>query len=340
MSSGNWLLSAYQADSHQAWCAWLLDNMPEQQWHLFSLPGRYFRWRIRGNPLSWLDVLPKAAPKKLLATSMVDLATLKGLHQQLNQTHCSLYFHENQFAYPISSAQHSSVDPLMVQLYAALAADKLAFNSHYNLASFLQGVEQLMAKMPDHVPAGISERLASKARVLPVPVRPVAKRAKKPLIVWPHRWEYDKAPERFAEILTLLSATQTEFQLALLGPRPKQVPAALADIRQRFARHIVADGRVSRCEYETLLGDARVVISTAKHEFQGLAVLEAVSAGAVPVVPNALCYVEQYAPAFRYQDNTQAVALITQALLGNLQAPSVALYLESALLNQWQDWLA
>jgi isopropylmalate/homocitrate/citramalate synthase len=59
-----------------------------------------------------------------------------------------------------------------------------------------------------------------------------------------------------------------------------------------------------------------VVISTADHEFQGLAMIEAVSAGASPVVPDALCYREQYPEQHRYPsgDMAAAAALVKQAL--------------------------
>lgn len=332
-----WLLSAYQADSHQAWSQWLINNV-DLPWQLHSLPGRYFRWRIRGNPLSWLDVLPSEPPAHLLATSMVDLATLKGIMPALAGVPTSLYFHENQFAYPVSGGQHNSVDPLMVQLYSALASDELLFNSQYNRDSFVQGIDALLAKMPDHVPSGIGERLLAKSHILPVPVASIAPQAKRPLIVWPHRWEYDKAPERFEAILTLLASEDVPFELALLGARGKKVAAALANIRRKFAGHIVADGRVSRAEYEILLGQAKVVISTAIHEFQGLAMLEAVSAGAVPVVPDALCYPEQYPAVCRFSSDADAVSRIKLALAGKLPAPNVSAWLEGETKAHWQSW--
>jgi len=123
-----WILSAYHAESHAYWCSWLQNNLPYDR-QLFSLPGRHFRWRIRGNPLSWMDSLPDTPPDLIIATSMVDLATLRGLRPEFARVPALLYFHENQFAYPVSAGQHPSIDPQMVQLYAALSATCLAFNS-------------------------------------------------------------------------------------------------------------------------------------------------------------------------------------------------------------------
>ena len=320
-----WIMSAYRSESHASWARWLEREAMEcnLNFRLFELPGRYFRWRIRGNPLSWLaevqDALTTEVPDHILATSMVDISTLKGLHPSLAHVPVTLYFHENQFAYPVGEGQHSSIDPQMVQLYGALSANECWFNSSYNRDSFLQGMDALLRKMPDHVPDNIVERIADKCRIVPVPVDPLERRqgaSSRPLILWNHRWEYDKRPDRFLELLDRLESDGVEFELALLGPRAQKVPKALLDIRSRHASRIIADGMVPRAEYEALLRSARVVISTADHEFQGLAMIEAVSAGASPVVPDALCYREQYPEQHRYPsgDMSAAAALVKKAL--------------------------
>lgn len=296
------LLSAYRADSHRAWADWLVRTHPEIEWQRLELPGRHFRWRIRGNPLSWLDRMPEQPPERILATSMVDLATLRGLQPVLADVPATYYFHENQFAYPVSEQQVKSVEPQIVQVYGALAAERLLFNSAFNRDTFLDGVDGLLQRMPDQVPAGIRERLAAKSAVCPVPIAPIKPAAHRDprLIVWNHRWEYDKEPELFADALLELADAGVEFRLALLGARPRNAPPALKRIRTGLAGRILADGRVDGSEYRELLGRAGIAISTARHEFEGLAMLEAVSAGATPLVPDALCYPEQYPAAYRY----------------------------------------
>jgi len=272
------------------------------RWRLLSLPGRHFRWRIRGNPLSWLDALPAQTPDLILATSMVDLATLKGLHPGLATVPALYYFHENQFAYPRSRAQHDSVDPQMVQLYGALAADRILFNSAFNRDSFLQGVADLLQRLPDALPDGVSRRLAVKADLCPVPIPPPAPggRHDPDLILWNHRWDYDKDPALFADAMLDLAAAGHDFRLALLGPRPRQAPPALQRLRDGLGSRILVDARVAPGDYGHWLQRAGIALSTARHEFQGLAMLEATAAGALPLVPNALCYPEQYPEACRY----------------------------------------
>lgn len=335
------LLSAYRADSHRAWADWLVRAHPELEWQRLELPGRNFRWRIRGNPLSWIDRVPARPPERILATSMVDLATLRGLHPALADVPAWYYFHENQFAYPVSEQQVKSVEPQIVQVYGALAAQRLLFNSTFNRDSFLDGVEQLLQRMPDEVPAGIRDRLAAKAAVCPVPITPPAPSAQRDprLIVWNHRWEYDKAPDLFADALLELAAAGIDFRLALLGARPRSAPLALGRIRAALSDRIVADGRVEASEYRALLGRAGIAISTARHEFQGLAMLEAVSAGATPLVPDALCYPEQYPAEYRYpawQLQPLVARLGTWLEHGAPAPPDVSAWTEDRLAGEWR----
>ena len=363
------LLSAYRSDSHASWADWLTTQLPAD-WRVLELPGRFFRWRIRGNPLSWLVALEQLLgdwqPQRILATSMVDVATIKGLLPALAPVPVSYYFHENQFAYPVTSQQHNSIDPLMVQLYGALAADELLFNSGYNRDSFLDGVDQLLNRLPDAVPVGIRERLAARCYWLPVVVNPVALGAavavgrdpvgRDPrLILWNHRWEYDKCPETLLATLDALTAAGVEFRLALLGGRAPKTPPVLQQIRQRYADVILVDGRVSRAEYQYWLQRATVVVSTAIHEFQGLSMLEAASAGVIPLVPDRLCYVEQYPSVYRYPCEAGAALqsaeirgqaescalfpLLRDALEGRLRPCDVSPWLAADSVERWQQWL-
>ena len=297
-------MSAYRADSHAAWADVLSTTQGDFRWRVLELPGRYFSWRIRGNPLSWLDSLPSETPDRIVASSMVDLATLKGLNPRLAAVPSLYYFHENQFAYPAGEGQHRSLEPRMVQLYGALAAERLVFNSRFNRDTFLCGVDRLLTEMPDAVPAGVAQRLAGKSVILPVAIRPIVGEASDErdaaLVVWNHRWEHDRQPALFAEAMVRLAEEGIPFRLALLGRRPDRAPEPLSLLRRRLPDRIVADAMLPRDAYRKLLSRAGIVVSTTRHEFQGLSVLEAASAGARPLVPDALCYPELYPAAYRY----------------------------------------
>lgn len=335
-----WLLSAYRSASHACWADWLTRSLDDCDWSLRELPGRHFRWRIRGNPLSWWQQLPTSVPDLIVATSMVDVATIKGLHPQIAHTPVLLYFHENQFAYPVGEHQVRSIEPQMVQLYSALAATRCAFNSHYNLDTFHDGVRRLLAKMPDAVPQGIDEHLREKSVQLAVPVQALPGSEKqRGLILWNHRWEYDKAPEIFAEAMIRLAASGVDFKLALLGARAARTPAALQRLRDTLPERIIVDAEVDKAQYRHWLARSAIVVSTALHEFQGLSVMQAVSAGATPLLPDALCYREQYPEIYRYPpgDDEALVSRLQQWLQDRRPAPpDISVFYPQSLLNDWR----
>jgi hypothetical protein len=133
------------------------------------------------------------------------------------------------------------------------------------------------------------------------------------------------------------------FRLALLGKRPSRVPPALARLREALPERIVADGQLPADAYRALLGKSAIAVSTARHEFQGLAMLEAASAGARPLVPDALCYPEQYPTACRYPpgDVGALVSRLRDWLSGGLPPPvDVSPWYAQHLGPVWAEMLA
>lgn len=347
------VLSAYDASSHKRWREQLEGLLPEYHWYSLTLSPRFFRWRIRGNPLSWLDEPCLGESWDLVvATSMVDLATLKGIHPRLARTPCILYMHENQFAFPVSEGQPNSVDPKMVNLYGAMAADCVVFNSEWNRTSFLDGVGDLLNKMPDAVPSGVYERLRDKSLVIPVPIEDrlfadckAGYNWSSPHLLWNHRWEYDKGPDRLLALLQTLDQHSISFRLSVVGERFRKYPRAFDDIYERFRDRIVRWGYLeSRADYDRLLMDADVVVSTAVHDFQGLSMLEAMAAGCLPLAPDRLAY-REYVPAdFRYggpegdpgDEAASAAACLEEILRSQPEPCQPDLWRASALVEKYR----
>jgi len=312
------LLSAYDAASHRHWRQTLVAQFPEWDWQVLTLPARYFAWRIRGNSLSWAfgqRELLEQPYDLVIATSMTDLSALRGMVPVLAQIPTLVYFHENQFAYPESGREYGSVEPKVLNIYTALAADYVLFNSGYNRNSFLAGAQVLLKKMPDQVPAGLIERLQARSSVLPVPLNieqshpsriwpddTLGAATDRPLrILWAARWEFDKGPDRLRLILNALEQRGLNYRLALLGERFRHSPKEFEQIGQAFSHRLDQFGFAeSRTEYLSWLRGADLVLSTATHEFQGLAVLEAVAQGCVPVLPARQVYPELFAPEYLY----------------------------------------
>ena len=343
------------------------------EWQILTLPPRHFSWRVRGNPLYWSLAereLLEGDYELLIATSMVDLATLRGLVPRLAQLPTVLYFHENQFCYPQSQPKHGLLEAQMVSLYSALAADALVFNSLYNQNSFLDGCSSVLGGMPDKVPEGIIPMLRAKSQVLSVPLNEVEHApqedvaaqgpgswsqtgdsfSERPLrLLWVGRFEYDKGGDSLLLILQLLEEQSISYELAVVGQQFRNSPSAFRCIETEFQHRLVQFGYLeSRADYQALLTGADMVLSTALHEFQGLAVLEAVAAGCVPVVPGRLVYSEIFPPTNSYcsypQDRGReaagAVSLIVdlsrQLELGSAEAPDVSCFTRAILMPQYR----
>lgn len=307
------LLSAYDTPSHRHWCETLMEHFPQHDWTMLNLPARYFSWRVRGNSLSFAfgeRDEPWQNYDLAIATSMVDLSALRGFVPSLAQIPTLVYFHENQFAYPASQQQHKSIEPQILNIYTALAADKVVFNSEYNRQTFLAGANELLNKMPDQVPAGLLERIDSVSEVLPVPLSSVSVESYRdnstPLqVLWNHRWEYDKAPVRLFAALKQALSSGVALELHIVGQQFRQAPSVFAEMEsylQEFYPGVIKHwGFIeSPADYQQLLAVCDVVVSTALHDFQGLAVLEAVAAGCIPMLPNRLCYSEWFADSYLY----------------------------------------
>jgi glycosyltransferase involved in cell wall biosynthesis len=317
------VLSAYDALSHQHWRKVVSKLLPQFRWTQLALPARHFSWRVRGNSLSWGFDASATLEKRydlLIATSMVDLASLRGFIPSLAEIPTVVYFHENQFAYPANPRQSrpdkiDNLDAAMVSLYTALCADQLVFNSQYNRQTFLAGVASLLHKLPDHVPAGIEDRLA-RSTVIPVPVgldlpQPDASIERDPQVLnlaWNHRWEYDKGIDLLLQVVKTVQKRGLAVRFHISGQQFRQQPEEFGLIRQVLSQLEDSDPRLhyrlgylaDRSEYLAELSSCDVVLSTARHDFQGLAVIEACALGCTPLCPNGLVYPEYLDGQFLY----------------------------------------
>jgi hypothetical protein len=107
-------------------------------------------------------------------------------------------------------------------------------------------------------------------------------------------------------LLYRLQTAQIPFRLAVAGENFRNAPSEFETAR-RLAEHVVHWGYLpTRADYVALLSQADLVISTAEHEFFGISVLEAICAGAFPLLPNRLSYPElipaELHPACLYAD--------------------------------------
>ncbi len=180
-------------------------------------------------------------------------------------------------------------------------------------------------------------------------MRPERQADAPPLILWNQRWEYDKRPDRFFALLYRLADAGIAFRLAVAGENFRKAPVDFAEARTRLADHIVHWGYIAqRADYAAWLAQADVVISTADHEFFGISMLEAIAAGAFPLLPARLSYPELIPPELHadclYTDEddlwSKAVGLLTiprptPALLREYIARAYAWPVAAQQLDTW-----
>ncbi len=324
-----WLLSPYHTGSHRSWAEGLAAHM-DAQVHCLSMAGRFWKWRMQGGGVELAHqartrLAQGETPDLILATDMVNLPAWLALVRRgvPPQTPTALYMHENQLTYPPRPGEKPDLTYAVINWLSQLVADAVIFNTHYHLESWFAALPNLLKHFPDYNHLEQVEQVRARSLVLPVGIHEdcfTARRAAAPgppLILWNQRWEYDKRPDRFFRLLYRLEEAGVAFRLAVAGENFRNQPEEFELARTRLAHRIVHWGFApDRADYVALLGQADLVISTADHEFFGVSVLEAIAAGAFPLLPARLSYPElipeSLHPACLYQDEED---LFQKALL-------------------------
>jgi glycosyltransferase involved in cell wall biosynthesis len=277
---------SFDAGSHRS-VREMISAHSRHEWTWLTRPARGWKWRMR---LAAVELLEQAGPRlaepidAMVVTSLMSAADLRALlPARLRATPIVLYMHENQAAYPLSD--HPKVDPkrdvhfALTNLTSILAADLVIWNSQWNRSSFLDGMDLILRRANAVELTGWQEKVEQRSRV-----------------IWPHRWEHDKGPDELLEFADRHSES-LDLRWTILGERYPDVPPALAEFERRFADRIDHFGyEPDRRKYWQHLARADWVLSTAQHEYFGIAVAEALLAGCLPWLPARLSYPELLPP--------------------------------------------
>jgi len=320
------LLEPFHSGSHAAW-AEMFARTSRHEVELLTLSGRHWKWRMHGGAVSLARqfMARDCSPDLLLASDMLDLTTFLSLTRiKTSGVPAALFCHENQLTYPWSPddadpAQQRDAHYAFINYTSALAADAVLFNSSYHREAFLGALPAFLNSFPDQNELESLPAITAKSSVLPLGIdlkrldncRPDAIKtpAKIPLVLWNHRWEYDKNPEEFFRALYQLQAEGVAFEVAVLGETYRKAPPVFDEARQRLGKRIVQFGYAENfADYAGWLWRADLLPVTSIHDFFGVSVIEAIYCGAVPLLPRRLAYPEHLPAAqqgqFLYDDFT------------------------------------
>ncbi|MBP5406204.1 DUF3524 domain-containing protein [bacterium] len=296
-------LEPYYSGSHKYFADGFIKCFPEQI-QLFVLQGRHWKWRMHGSAVTFAGMIEKSGEKfdTIVASSLTDTALLKSLVlPKMPETRFVTYFHENQLAYPWSEDDREPSKTDMhysfINFTSALVSDTALFNSEFNRESFFTALEGFLRSFPDHRLTGRIDGIYKKSKVLypGVNMIPKSETAKGNVlrILWNHRWEYDKDPETFFGTMFRLKEAGINFQLVVAGEEKSTSPGIFEVAREKLKNEIISFGYVEKYDdYKSLIAGCDILPVTSKHEFFGISVLEAASAGVIPVLPKRLSYPE------------------------------------------------
>lgn len=286
----------------------------------------------------------------LVVDSMFDVTSLAALlraTRQEERQQCPkilVYMHENQLTTPFTGQDRDKKNNThwhygMCNWRSLLVSDGFVFNTRQHLEAFAHALPKVIKEQcPRDALAWHLEKaeqmLQTKCTVLSYGLdlddmmltlqqqqqyqhRPDAESM--PVILWNARLEEDKDPATFLEILGQLKRARTPFRLIVLGMDPSKDVRWHARFQQEFGEELLHLGWCTdRNEYTTLLRRAAIVVSTAQHETFGASILESVCCGALPLLPNRLCYPEIFSPQLfsqhLYSSKHECVAKLTELL--------------------------
>jgi len=295
-------LEPHHGGSHKAFLdGWTAHS--HHDWTALGLPPFKWKWRMRHAPITFADLVAGRVAAgegwdALFCSDMLNLPEFLGLAPEpVRRLPAVVYFHENQLTYPFRHEDERDYQYCFSNMATALAATEVWFNSAFHRDEFLGAIPDFLRRMPDHQPWDIADRIRHKSAIHPPGIARPAPRGPRqsgPMrILWAARWEFDKDPDTFFEALGIAKERGLEFRISVVGQQFRDVPPCFARAKKALAHHVGRWGyQENRADYEAALADADVIVSTARHEFFGISIVEAVAAGCYPLVPRRLAYPE------------------------------------------------
>jgi glycosyltransferase involved in cell wall biosynthesis len=303
-----YLLEPYFTGSHRQWSLGLRDTSCHDV-HLITHEGQFWKWRLTGGFVTLAEDLAAAVaehgpPDLVLASSMLDLAGFLGVARRtVGRAPAALYFHENQITYPEAGRTRAQSVLGLANWTSLVAANGVAFNSEFHREAFFDALPVFLGAFPDRRHDHLIPAARSKSAVVPVGVDlgrigPLRKRQGPATFLWNHRWDPDKDVVAAVRAFRILADEGEEFRVILAG---ESFVGQAAEHREAIAAlgdRVVHVGYLDDAGYLEALHSADAVVSTAQQEFFGVSIVEAMFAGALPVLPNRLVYPDRIPAGF------------------------------------------
>ena len=297
----------------------------------------------------------KQKPDLVLATSMLDLTTFLALTREKSAgIPTAIYFHENQLTYPWSPQDRDVKKKRnnhysFINYVSALAADKVFFNSEYHRDSFLEALPKFLKQFPDKRGHLNIDLIKEKSEVLhlgmdltPFEAFRDSDKEKESdaVILWNHRWEYDKRPKAFFKCLFRLKERGIKFKLVVLGEQNDVNPPIFEEAKEKLSNEILHWGYTEDQEsYARWLWRADILPVTSNQDFFGGSVVEAMYCDCHPILPNRLAYPEHIPKKihrdFLYEEGELDIRLETA--IQNVMSIRQVDYQSMVKLYDWQE---
>ena len=328
------IIEPFFTGSHKAWA----EGYQKHSGHkieILSLPGRFWKWRMHGGAVTLAKRYHKLnfQPDIILTTDMLNLPVFESLIKPICPI--SIYFHENQFTYPWSPDDEDvklqrDKHYGFINYSSALSANHVYFNSQFHLDSFFAGLEDFLRQFPDYREIQNIDKINNKSSVLHLgldlhkfdPFKSENNDDLAPLILWNHRWEYDKNPESFFEVVQEMFQKGLNFNLVVLGQGFKDELPCFTHARKQLDKHIMQFGYTdSFDEYAKWLWKADILPVTANQDFFGASIMEAVYCNTIPLLPNRLTYPDLFHadqnPEIFYQSKEELIYKLENLICNN-----------------------
>ena len=334
------IVEPYFTGSHKRWA----EEYAMQSGHeveLLTLSGHYWKWRMHGGAVSLARKYHDHDHDYdlILVSDMLDLTTFQALtRDRTSKIPFAIYFHENQLTYPWSETDRDVEAGRdnhygFINYASALCADKVLFNSQFHFDSFLAALPNFLKGFPDNNEIGTIEKIKHKSKVLHLGIdlkkfdniQPEKTSSDAPILLWNHRWEYDKNPEGFFKALYRLDEKGLNFELVLLGENLSQQPGCFEKARDHFGSRVLHYGFADSFEeYASWLHKAHILPVTSNQDFFGGSTVEAMYCGCTPLLPNNLAFPEHIPPEFQtghlYSSEEEFISML-ESMIRNFREP-------------------